>query len=414
MNAFSAIFILALTISFIVQQWLSRKQAISVLKNRPSVPKKFQETVTLKQHQKAADYTVDKLNLAFNESLISTTILLLLTFGGLLNYIALVWFKGIELSSQVASGVGIVLTVFILSHLIELPISLYQTFRLEEKYGFNKTTLPQFIKDQFLQIFLMLLIGGPLIAAILWVMQHMGQFWWLIAWAILITFSLLMSWLYPVLIAPLFNKFKPLDDPDLNERIQKLLEKCGFQSKGIFVMDGSRRSGHGNAYFTGFGKNKRIVFFDTLLEKLTADEVEAVLAHELGHYKRKHVIKQLVASAALSLVGFALMGWIYLQPWFYTGLGISVATTSTALILFILVSPAFTFFLQPISAKFQRKFEFEADDYAAEKTSASSLISALVKLFRDNASTLTPDESYANFYYSHPPASIRIGHLSKK
>jgi STE24 endopeptidase len=414
MNAFTAIFITAIVISYLVEQWLARKQTIAVTTHRGDVPEAFKKTITLKQHQKAADYTLAKMNLGLTESLISTMILLILIFGGVLNSIAILWFQDISLSSQLLSGVAVVLSVFILSHLIELPVHWYQTFKLEEQYGFNKMTRGQFIKDQFLQIALMVIIAGPLIATILWVMQNQKEYWWLIAWAILISFSLLMSWLYPVLIAPLFNKFKPLDDPELNERIQKLMDKCGFQSKGIFVMDGSRRSGHGNAYFTGFGKNKRIVFFDTLLEKLSADEVEAVLAHELGHFKRKHILKQLIASSIMSLIGFAIMGTLYTQEWFYEGLGITVITPSIALVLFILITPAFTFFLQPLSAKFQRKFEFEADDYAAEKTSSKNLVTALVKLYRDNASTLTPDMTYSNFYHSHPPANIRIDHLTGK
>lgn len=414
MNAFTAIFITALVISYIVEQWLARKQTITVTKHRGEVPEAFKKTITLKQHQKAADYTLDKLNLGLTEGLVSTMTLLLLIFGGILNYLAIFWFQDIAFSSQLLGGVCVVLSVFIISHLVGLPVNWYQTFKLEEQYGFNKTTRGQFVKDQLLQIILMIVIAGPLIAAILWVMQYQKEYWWLIAWAILISFSLLMSWLYPVLIAPLFNKFKPLDNPELNERIQKLMDRCGFQSKGIFVMDGSRRSGHGNAYFTGFGKNKRIVFFDTLLEKLSADEVEAVLAHELGHFKRKHILKQLVASSAISLIGFAIMGWLYTKEWFYEGLGISAVTPSISLVLFILITPAFTFFLQPLSAKFQRKFEFEADDYAAEKTNSEHLITALVKLYRDNASTLTPDTTYSNFYYSHPPASVRIAHLSGK
>lgn len=414
MNAFTAVFVVTLVISYLIEQWLARKQTISVTKHRGEVPEAFKKTITLKQHQKAADYTLDKLNLGLTEGLVSTMTLLVLIFGGILNSLAILWFQDIALASQLLSGVAVVLSVFILSHLIGLPVHWYQTFRLEERYGFNKTTRGQFVKDQLLQILLMIVIAGPLIASILWVMQNQRAYWWLIAWAILICFSLLMSWLYPVLIAPLFNKFKPLDNPELNDRIQALMDRCGFQSKGIFVMDGSRRSGHGNAYFTGFGKNKRIVFFDTLLEKLSADEVEAVLAHELGHFKRKHILKQLVASSAMSLIGFAIMGWIYTEEWFYEGLGISVITPSVSLVLFILITPVFTFFLQPLSAKFQRKFEFEADDYAAEKTSSAHLITALVKLYRDNASTLTPDMTYSNFYHSHPPASVRIGHLSGK
>ncbi|HIG91700.1 MAG TPA: M48 family peptidase, partial [Methylococcaceae bacterium] len=294
---------------------------------------------------------------------------------------------------------------------LELPTSIYQTFVIEDKFGFNRSTPIQFAKDQFIQIFLMLLIGLPILALILWVMNSVGTYWWLLAWAILMGFSLLMSWLFPTVIAPLFNKFTPLEDGPLKDRIQQLLERCGFNSQGIFIMDGSRRSGHGNAYFTGIGNNKRIVFFDTLIESLDDEELEAVLAHELGHFKCKHVIKMLVATSVMTLVSLGVLGWLIEQDWFFQGLGISEPSNAAALLLFMLVSPVFTFFIQPISAFFQRKFEFEADDFAANNAKASMLISGLVKLYRENANTLTPDPLYSAFHYSHPPAAIRIAHL---
>jgi STE24 endopeptidase len=300
--------------------------------------------------------------------------------------------------------------------LIELPSSWYQTFVIEEKFGFNKSTLQQFIKDHVMQLGLGAAIGLPLLALILWVMDAVGSTWWVWAWGILISFSLLMSWLYPTVIAPLFNKFTPMEDGALKDRIAGLLTRCGFNSQGIFIMDGSKRSGHGNAYFTGLGNNKRIVFFDNLVASLDDEELEAVLAHELGHFKCKHVIKMLVATSIMTLISFAVLGLLIGQDWFYTGLGVDIAQKSNAvaLLLFILVSSSFTFFMQPISAYFQRKFEFEADDFAANNAQASKLISGLVKLYEENANTLTPDPLYSAFHYSHPPAAIRVAHLEAK
>jgi STE24 endopeptidase len=296
--------------------------------------------------------------------------------------------------------------------LIELPLSAYQTFVIEERHGFNRNTPGQFAKDLLLQTILSLAIGAPLLALLLWVMDSTGATWWLLAWAILMGFSILMSWAYPTFIAPIFNQFTPLADATLRQRIEALLERCGFHSKGIFVMDGSRRSGHGNAYFTGIGNSKRIVFFDTLVDSLEHDELEAVLAHELGHFKRRHVVKMLLTSASISLLGFALLGWISQKDWFYQGLGVEQPSNAVALLLFMLVIPVFTVLLKPAMAYFQRRFEFEADDFAASHTQARHLVSALVKLYRENASTLTPDPLYAAFHYSHPPAAIRIDHLN--
>jgi STE24 endopeptidase len=300
--------------------------------------------------------------------------------------------------------------------LIEIPSSWYQTFVIEEKFGFNKSSVQQFIKDHLMQLGLGAAIGLPLLGLILWVMNAVGSLWWLWAWGILISFSLLMSWLYPTVIAPLFNKFTPMEDGALKERISGLLARCGFNSQGIFIMDGSKRSGHGNAYFTGLGNNKRIVFFDNLVASLDDEELEAVLAHELGHFRCKHVIKMLVATSIMTLISFAVLGLLISQDWFYTGLGVDVAQKSNAiaLLLFILVSSSFTFFMQPISAYFQRQFEFEADDFAAANAKASKLVSGLVKLYEENASTLTPDPLYSAFHYSHPPAAIRIAHLESK
>jgi STE24 endopeptidase len=307
-----------------------------------------------------------------------------------------------------------VASIFLLMTVVEIPFSLYQTFVIEDKYGFNKNTLPQFAKDQLMSMGLTLGIGLPILALILWVMDSIGSLWWLYAWAIVLSFSLLMSWLFPTVIAPLFNKFTPMQDGSLKERIQSLLQRCGFNSQGIFIMDGSRRSGHGNAYFTGLGNNKRIVFFDTLVNSLDEEELEAVLAHELGHFKCKHVIKMLVASSVMTLISFAVLGFLITQAWFFDGLGVSTHSNAAALLLFILVSPVFTTFMQPISAYFQRKFEFEADEFATQNAKGSKMISGLVKLYEENASTLTPDPIYSAFHYSHPPAAIRIAHIEQK
>lgn len=412
MNAFTALFFLALAASFGIEYWLSRRQVAHVLAHRAAVPEAFRETVSLEAHQKAADYTADKNRLGDVERVIGTGLLLLFTVGGGIAAIQGFW-NGFGLS-PLWSGIALILSTLMLMQLLELPLGIYQTFVIEERYGFNRNTPAQFVKDLGLQLLLSLAIGIPLLALILWVMDSVGAYWWLLAWSIIMGFSILMSWAFPTFIAPLFNKFTPLPDETLRKRIETLLERCGFHSKGIFVMDGSRRSGHGNAYFTGVGNSKRIVFFDTLLNSLEHDEVEAVLAHELGHFKRKHVIKMLATSATITLIGFALLGWVSGQDWFYQGLGVPAGSNAAALLLFMMVAPVFTTFLQPVIAHFQRRYEFEADDFAASHTRPNFLISALVKLYRENASTLTPDPLYSAFHYSHPPAAIRIANLAAK
>lgn len=410
MNDFTVVFLLALAASSGLEYWLSRRQAAHVLAHREEVPAAFQDTVTLEAHRKAADYTIDKSYLADVDRAVGIGVLLVFTLGGGIAWLQSIW-ASFGLSPLLA-GVGLILSALLIMQLIELPIGIYQTFVIEERHGFNRNTPAQFAKDLALQTLLSLAIGAPLIALLLWVMASTGTYWWLLAWAILMSFSVLMSWAYPTLIAPLFNKFTPLPDANLRHRIEALLERCGFHSKGIFVMDGSRRSGHGNAYFTGIGDSKRIVFFDTLVDSLQHDELEAVLAHELGHFKRRHVIKMLMTSAVLTLAGFAVLGWVSQEDWFYRGLGVPEASYAAALLLFMLVSPVFTVFLKPVLAHFQRRFEFEADAFAASHTRSTDLIAALVKLYRENASTLTPDPLYAAFHYSHPPAAIRIAHLN--
>ncbi|RIZ65757.1 MAG: M48 family peptidase [Methylococcales bacterium] len=412
MNTFTIIFLIAVFISSSVQFWLARRQANYVAAHRANVPKAFKDKVPLAAHQKAADYSQAKLKLGNFDGLLSIVVLLSFTLGGGINLAFSYWPTVIE--SPLWAGVAATASIFLLMTIIEIPTSLYQTFVIEEKFGFNKSSIGQFIKDQVLQLSLGAAIGLPFLALILWVMDNVGSLWWLWAWAILMTFSLLMSWLYPTVIAPLFNKFTPMEDGSLKERIQGLLTRCGFNSQGIFIMDGSKRSGHGNAYFTGLGNNKRIVFFDNLVASLDEEELESVLAHELGHFKCKHVIKMLFATSIMSLISFAVLGWLISQTWFYNGLGVEQASNAAALLLFMLVSSSFTFFMQPISAYFQRKFEFEADDFAANNSKATKMISALVKLYEENANTLTPDPLYSAFHYSHPPAAIRIAHLETK
>jgi len=308
----------------------------------------------------------------------------------------------------------VMMSFFLLGSLLDVPFSAWSTFKLETHFGFNHSTLGLFVADLAKQAVLLLVIGTPLIALVLWLMQVSGTYWWLYVWVVWISFSLLMMWAYPSFIAPLFNKFAPLDNAELRSRIESLLSRCGFQSEGIFVMDGSRRSGHGNAYFTGLGRHKRIVFFDTLIHALEPDEIEAVLAHELGHFKRKHVQKRLTGMLLMSLGGLALLGWLAEQPAFYQGLGAAEPSTHMALLLFMLAAPVFSLFLQPLLSKLSRKHEFEADDYAAEQTGAHHLVSALVKLYRDNASTLTPDPLYSAFHDSHPPAPVRVAKLGTR
>jgi STE24 endopeptidase len=411
MNDFTVLFLIALAVSFLVEFWLSKRHIHHVQQHREKVPQAFAETITQEAHQKAADYTVEKARLADIDRILGLGLLLVLTFGGGIAWLQNIWEQAHW--GPIATGVGLIVSTLFLAQLAELPISLYQTFVIEERYGFNKTSWGQFSKDLVLQTLVSFALGAPLIGLILWVMESTGDFWWLLAWAIMISFSILMSWAYPTVIAPLFNQFTPLAEGELKTRIESLLDRCGFQSKGIFVMDGSKRSGHGNAYFTGVGDSKRIVFFDTLVDSLAHDELEAVLAHELGHFKCRHVIKMLITSSLITLAGFAILGWVSQEPWFYAGLGVPARGAATALLLFMLTAPVFTVFLKPLLAAFQRRFEFEADDFAASHAAAKDLVSALVKLYRENASTLTPDPLYAAFHYSHPPAAIRIDHLNR-
>lgn len=412
MNTFAMLFIVALILGLAVDWWLMRRQAAAVLAHRSWVPEAFRDHISLPEHQKAADYTVAKLGLGAVELFMGALWLLLWTLGGGLSLLDQVW-RAMELP-MLWTGVGFTMSVVLLMTLLDLPFAVYRTFVVEQRFGFNRTTLKTFATDLLKHTALALALGVPLAAMVLWLMGQAGWWWWLYAWLVWTGFGLLMMWAYPAFIAPLFNKFSPLEDEELRVRIQSLLQRSGFTSKGIFVMDGSSRSAHGNAYFTGLGANKRIVFFDTLINTLAADEIEAVLAHELGHFKRKHVQKRMVVMAIFSLAGLALLGWLMQQMWFYQGLGINQPSVHAALMLFLIVAPVFGFFLQPVAAWFSRKDEFEADDYAAQQADASAMIRALVKLYQENASTLTPDALYSAFHDSHPPAPLRVAHLSAK
>jgi len=416
----SLIFGAVLLASVLVKLWLASRQARAVAAHRGAVPAQFASVIGLPAHQRAADYTQVKLRLGMLEAALAAAILLGWTLlGGLdwLNDWLLDWLGPRPLLQPLA----LLIAFAVINALIDLPVSLYQTFVVEQRFGFNKMTPALWLADLFKSTVVSIVIGVPLAALVLWLMAATGAWWWLWTWGLWMGFSLLMLVVYPTVIAPLFNKFQPLHDESLKERVTALMARCGFAAKGLFVMDGSRRSAHANAYFTGFGAAKRVVFFDTLLEQLSPPEVEAVLAHELGHFKHKHILKRIAGLFAFSLVVLALLGWLAQQSWFYTGLGVAphlpasmggqVPNHALALLLFMLVVPVFAFFLSPLMARLSRKHEFEADAYAAAQASAQDLSNALLKLYKDNASTLTPDPLYVRFYYSHPPASERIARM---
>lgn len=411
MNEFTVIFLVALAVVTLIELWLSLRQSRYVAARRGEVPAAFAEQISLDDHQKAADYTVARGRLSRFGTAFGVLVLLGWTLGGGLAVLAAFW-QGFGWGALV-TGVALLLSFFVLGGLIELPLAAYRTFVLEEKFGFNNNTPTLFAADLVKQTLLMLVIGAPLAAGAVWLMNAAGTYWWIYLWAAWIGFAVLMMWAYPAFIAPIFNKFKPLEDAALQARVEGLLARCGFKSQGIYVMDGSRRSGHGNAYFTGLGGNKRIVFFDTLLDTLTGDQIEAVLAHELGHFRRKHVLKNMGVMALMSLIGLGLLGWASAKPWFFSGLGAVDNSAAMALILFMLVIPVFSFFLHPMMTALSRKYEYEADDYAASVANADDLVSALVALYQENASTLTPDPLVSSVYDSHPPASLRIAHLQR-
>ncbi len=395
-----------------ISLYLSTRQEMHVKAHRDTVPQRFADKISLTAHQKAADYTIAKLNPGNIGQIFALFILLAWTVGGGLNFLDTL-VQSFELS-EIWTGVAFLLLFFLISHIIDLPLDIYSTFGIEARFGFNKMTVGLYLSDMLKQLALMLVIGAGMGWVILSLMASAGSAWWLYAWAAWTAFMLLMIWAYPTFIAPLFNKFSPLPDGEMKQRIEALLTRCGFQSNGLYVMDGSRRSSHGNAYFTGLGNAKRIVFFDTLLKQLEAIETEAVLAHELGHFHHGHVKKRLLVMILSSLAGFALLGWITQQTWFYTGLGITEASNHAALVLFMLVLPAFTFALGPIMSHSSRKDEFEADSYAVANSNGEALATALVKMYEDNASTLTPDPLYSRWHDSHPPAPIRIDHIEQR
>ncbi|MEO6118567.1 MAG: M48 family metallopeptidase [Methylotenera sp.] len=404
-------FITLLVTTTLIRVWLGRRHIAHVLNHRNKVPDAFSGSIALDAHQKAADYSAAKTRLVIVEAATQAILLALLTLGGGLQLIDDIW-RNLLPSQEIIRGALVICSAMLVSSLIDLPFEYYKTFVVDEKFGFNKMTPAMFFSDLVKHSIVGIALGAPILFAALWLMQSAGQYWWFYLWVVWSLFNLLMLAVYPTFIAPFFNKFSPLQDDALKQRIETLLTKCGFKSQGLFVMDGSARSSHGNAYFTGFGASKRVVFFDTLLERLNADEIEAVLAHELGHFKHHHVIKRIALMFFVSFLGLALLGWLINQPWFYSGLGVTQASNYMALVLFLLVSPVFLFLLRPIMASYSRKNEFEADDYAAKHADAKRLVEALVKLYRDNASTLTPDPLHSAFYDSHPPASIRISKLA--
>ena len=406
---FTQIFVILLAGTLLTRLWLARRHVRHVLGHRHQVPGPFRGKILLKAHRKAADYTVAKTRYAMVAGVIDALLLLGWTLGGGLEFLDQSWRAAGF--GELVTGTLFLLSAFLIIGLLDLPATVYQTFVIEQRFGFNHSTPALFIADLLKQTLLLFVIGVPLALAALWLMQSAGTLWWFYLWVMWSCFTLLMIWAYPAVIAPLFNKFTPLKNRSVQTRIQALLRRTGFRSRGIFVMDGSRRSAHGNAYFTGFGRNKRVVFFDTLLKTLRGPEIEAVLAHELGHFHHRHILKRIVMLFGMSLAGLALLGWLIQQPWFYQGLGVSTASAHAALILFLMAGPVFTFLLQPLMAWGSRRHEYQADAYAADQAEIKPMISALVKLYRENASTLTPDPVYSAFYDSHPPASLRIAHL---
>lgn len=413
-QAFALLFAAFLLLMVGLKYWLAFRQIRHVTQHADRVPAEFSDRISLEQHQRAAAYTVAKQRFGLVQTAVSTALLVALTLMGGLQWIS----EG--LAALVGTGflfqVLIVGAVVLLVSVLDIPFEWHRQFRIEQAFGFNRMTTSLFVTDALKSLAIAAIVGLPLLAIVLWLMQQAGSLWWLYAWAVWIAFNVIALIVYPIFIAPLFNRFEPLQDASLVERIEALLARTGFSARGIFVMDGSRRSSHGNAYFAGLGRSKRIVFFDTLVERLHPSEIEAVLAHELGHFKRRHLTKRLLVLLPMSLGVMALLGWLANQAWFYQGLGVEPFLTARndgiALILFVLVLPVFTFVLAPLGSLLSRRQEFEADEFAARHASAQDLVSALVKLFRENAATLTPDPLHSAFYDSHPPASIRIRRLT--
>ncbi len=408
---FATLFVAFLLADMSVKIVLMRRQIRHVRNHRAAVPTAFADRIDLPAHQRAADYTGARIRLAMQETAIAAIFTLALTLGGILQWLHSIWLQVLPTNNSLIHGVAFLASLTVLSWLVGLPFGLYRTFVIERRFGFNRMTPALFLVDTIKEAMLATFIGLPILAAVLWLMGTMGTLWWLWVWAFWLGLNLLVLLIWPTFIAPMFNAFTPLADEALKARVEALLARCGFRAKGLFVMDGSRRSAHGNAYFTGFGTSKRIVFFDTLLEKLSPPEVEAVLAHELGHFHHRHIVKRLLVLAPASLALLALLGWLVTQSWFFAGLGMRTADTASALALFFIALPVFTFLLAPLFSHWSREHEFEADGYAARQTRADDLVSALVKLYQDNAATLTPDPLYSRFFDSHPPAALRVAHL---
>ncbi len=409
MHWLTPLFVIAVLAGAGIDLWLSLRQAASVARHRQVVPAAFAASVSVQEHGKAADYTLARVRFGRIGTFVDTLLALALTVGGGIALIDGAWRH--SALGQPWLGLAVIASVALAIQLVNLPFAAWRTFGLEARFGFNRTTPALFLADLGKSLALAVLLGGPLLLATLLLMQRAGAWWWLAAWLLWLAVMLVMAWAWPAFIAPLFNRFSPLADQTLRTRIEALLRRCGFTSRGVFVVDNSRRSTHGNAYFTGIGRNKRIVFFDTLLERLGQAEIEAVLAHELGHFRLHHVRQRLLVSVASAFAGLAALGWLAARPQFYAALGVPVPSPHAALLLFVLAVPAFTYFLTPVAALWSRRHEFEADAFATRHADATELATALVKLHRDNATTLTPDPLYAAFYYSHPPPLIRIARL---
>ena len=412
-NALTWLFLAALLTASATRLWLARRQIRHVSAHRDAVPPGFADSIPLAAHQKAADYTAAKTRLGMIDVLIGAATLLVFTLGGLIQWLSDAWSQ-LFAPGSIAHGTALLLSILLLQALIGLPTTLYGTFGIESRFGFNRMTLRLFVVDLAKHTAVAIVLGVPLLLAVLWLMGKMGSRWWLYVWLLWSAYSVVLMMLYPKLIMPLFNKFTPLTDGELAARVARLLERCGFKSSGLYLMDGSKRSSHGNAFFTGFGAAKRIVLFDTLVSRLQPPEVEAVLAHELGHYRLHHIAKAMALSAALSFAVLWVLGQLIDQPWFYQGLGVTTPSPAAALALFLMVLPEFLFFVQPLMSRYSRKREFEADAYATSHASAAELVRALVKLYQDNAATLTPDPLHSAFYDSHPSAAMRIARLNSK
>lgn len=407
---FYYLFIFLLITTTIFQVWLTKRHIAHIHKNKTKVPAAFSKKISISDHKKAADYTISKSNIGIIDLFIQAIFLYLITLGGGINILTDTFSNLIN--NQLVIGAMVIISVMLISSLIDLPLNIYKTFNIDERFGFNRMTAQIFILDLIKQSILSIVIGIPILLISLWIISNLGGLWWLWLWVFISVFNFLMLILYPTYIAPFFNKFLPLKDVKLKTKIEKLLLKCGFKSNGLFVMNGSLRSNHGNAYFTGFGNSKRIVFFDTLLEKLSHKEIEAVLAHELGHFHHNHVKKRIILMFVMSFIGLYVLGILKDSAWFYESLGV-IQSDANGLLLFLLVSPLFIFFIRPLMAYYSRKNEFEADEYACKYSNPQDLKLSLIKLYRDNASTLTPDPLYSNFYDSHPPALERINTIDK-